>query len=369
MTAPSTHPTDVEPITLSDHGWFYVGGRYVERDNEAFMSGAMYVERYVPAALRQPWPVVMFHGGAQTGTNYTATPDGRRGWVHDFLRAGYTVYVVDQPERGRSGHMPGSDGAFSLLRYSTRQIEQRFTAPAVSMLWPQAARHTQWPGEGVKGDPVFDEFFASQVEMLVDRTAIEILARDAGAALLDRIGPAVLLTHSQSGPFGWLIADARPGLVKAIVSIEPNGPPFYEVNFKGGRDWFAYDRTPARIWGITRAPLTYDPPAASAETLFPVSEPAPAENGLVHGYLQGEPVRALPRLQGIPICIVASEASYHATFDHWTSRFLTQAGVENEFLRLADRGIRGNGHMVMLERNNHAIADLLIGWLAERANG
>ena len=65
-------------------------------------------------------------------------------------------------------------------------------------------------GSGVKGDPAFDEFFASQVEMLTDRTAIETLTRDAGAVLLDRIGPAILLTHSQSGPFGWLIADARP---------------------------------------------------------------------------------------------------------------------------------------------------------------
>jgi pimeloyl-ACP methyl ester carboxylesterase len=44
------------------------------------------------------------------------------------------------------------------------------------------------------------------------------------AALLDRIGPAIILTHSQSGPFGWLIADARPKLVKAVVAVEPAGP-------------------------------------------------------------------------------------------------------------------------------------------------
>ena len=44
-------------------------------------------------------------------------------------------------------------------------------------------------------------------------------------ALLDKIGPAILLTHSQSGAFGWPVADARPDLVKAIVAVEPNGPP------------------------------------------------------------------------------------------------------------------------------------------------
>jgi hypothetical protein len=45
------------------------------------------------------------------------------------------------------------------------------------------------------------------------------LNRDAGSALLDRIGPAILLT-SQSGTFGWLVADARPLLLKAIVAME-----------------------------------------------------------------------------------------------------------------------------------------------------
>ena len=52
-------------------------------------------------------------------------------------------------------------------------------------------------------------------------------------ALLDKIGPAIVLTHSQSGAYGWLIADARPKLVKALVSIEPNGPPVYEIVVQG----------------------------------------------------------------------------------------------------------------------------------------
>jgi len=365
MSPSSTHPTDIDPISLSEHCWFYVGGKYVERENGTFLANAMYVEHFAPDAVRQPWPVVMFHGGGQTGTNFTATPDGRRGWVHDFLRAGYAVYIVDQPERGRSGHMPEPDGGFPLHRYNTKRIEQRFTAPALSNLWPQAARHTQWPGSGVKGDPLFDAFYASQVDMLTDTVAIETLTRDAGAALLDKIGPAILLTHSQSGPFGWLIADARPGMVKAILSIEPNGPPFYEVNFKGAPDWFEYDAAPSRFWGITRAPLTYDPPVASPEELSPVLDKSLVEDGQVQGYLPGGTARTLPRLQGVPILIATAEASYHATYDHCTSRFLTQAAVAHDFLRLPDKGLRGNGHMVMLERNNHEIADLLIDWLAE----
>jgi pimeloyl-ACP methyl ester carboxylesterase len=360
------HPTDTEPVVLAQHDWFYAGGEYVERDGETYFENAMYVERYVPGEVTQPYPVVMFHGGGQTGTNFTATPDGRRGWLHDFLRAGYPVYVIDQPERGRSGHALGVIGSAALSRYPVSRTEQRFTAPGHTKLWPQAERHTQWPGSGRRGEPVFDQFCASQIQALPDRRDIERLNQDAGAALLDKIGPSILLTHSQSGPFGWLIADARPNLVKAILALEPNGPPFYEVEFSGGEDWHTYSEEMTRAWGITHIPLTFDPPAPNAGDITPVQEDTADGPDLVRGYLQAGPARQLPNLQGIPILLMSAEASYHATYDHCTSKFLTQAGVEHDAVRLADNGLRGNGHMVMLERNNHEAADLMIDWLADR---
>ena len=60
--------------------------------------------------------------------------------------------------------------------------------------------------------------------------------------------------------------------------------------------------------------------------------------------------------------MVTAEASYHAPYDHCTAKFLDQAGVKNSFVRLADRGIRGNGHMMMLEKNNLEIAAFLRRW-------
>jgi hypothetical protein len=69
-------------------------------------------------------------------------------------------------------------------------------------------------------------------------------------------------------------------------------------------------------------------------------------------------------LNGTPILIVAGEASYHATYDYCTSKFLTQAGVAHEFVPLATVGIRGNGHMMMLEANNLAIAGFIQKWLS-----
>ena len=86
---------------------------------------------------------------------------------------------------------------------------------------------------------------------------------DGILALLEKIGPAILLTHSQSGAIGWPVADAQPGLVKAIIAVEPSGPPFYNVDNVPAPEWFRDAADQQRPWGITAGPLTYSPPAAS----------------------------------------------------------------------------------------------------------
>jgi pimeloyl-ACP methyl ester carboxylesterase len=182
---------------------------------------------------------------------------------------------------------------------------RRRTTPTI-----RRRRCTRSGGAGVPGDPVFDQFFASQVEDIRDVSVIERLNRESGVALRDRIGPAILLTHSQSGPFGWGVADARPTLVKGILAVEPNGPPFHDNALTGAPDWFK-DGALVRPWGITRGPLTYSPAAASPEDLNMTREASPGGPGLVRCWLQGAPARKLPKLQGILILIIVSEASYH----------------------------------------------------------
>ena len=187
--------------------------------------------------------------------------------------------------------------------------------------------------------------------------------RDAGIALLDRIGPAILLVHSQSGAFAWPIADARPKLVKAIVAVEPNGPPVYETEFKGAPDWFA-DIGAAQDLGARHgaAHLRSAAQARRRAQAF-VRQAKPDGPDLVRGWLQAEPARKLPKLAKVPILILVAEASYHAAYDHCTAAYLTQAGVPNTFIRLEDIGIRGNGHMMMLEKNSDEIAGVIEGWL------
>jgi pimeloyl-ACP methyl ester carboxylesterase len=81
---------------------------------------------------------------------------------------------------------------------------------------------------------------------------------------------------------------------------------------------------------------------------------------------QAEPARKLAHLQNIPVLVVEAQASYHAPYDHCTVRYLRQAGVMNTtYVRLADLGILGNGHMLMLEKNNAEIAEVARKWLEE----
>ena len=347
------------PLEIADQGVFSIPGRYVEVDKQTVMVGQIFVQYQIPKNQTRPYPIVMIHGGGQTASNFLSTPDGRRGWADDFLANGYAVYVVDQSGRGRSGFFGDLYG--KTRKPSVGNVEQRFTAPKEKQLWPQASLHTQWPGPGTQGDATFDAFFASQVETIGDEGMIEEINREAGAKLLDRIGPAVLLTHSQAGVIGWSVADARPQLVKGILAIEPSGPPIRDTVAKGAPDYFE-DGAVTRPWGITRGKIAFDPGAENPGELKLARQEQADGPGLVRCFLQAEPARQISHLRGIPILIVTSEASYHAPYDHCTAKFLAQAGVKNSFVRLADHGIRGNGHMMMLEKNNLEIAALLRRW-------
>jgi pimeloyl-ACP methyl ester carboxylesterase len=359
MLTAQTRPA--EPLSIARQGYLFAGGKYSAENGRQVMSGQLYAEFQIPSRQSHPWPIVMIHGGAQSGTNFTGTPDGREGWGQFFLRQGYAIYVVDQPGRGRAAYQAERYGPAAALNLETTQ--RQFAAPERYNRWPQATLHTQWPGRGVPGDAVFDQFYASQMPSIQDFTLQQELNRDAIVALLEKIGPSILLTHSQSGAFGWPVADARPDLVKAVLAVEPNGPPFFNVDNVPAPEWFQ-DVTPSqRPWGVTAVPLAYSPAVANASDLAIIRQDTPDGPDLVRCWLQRAPARSLPKLQKLPILILTAEASYHAPYDHCTVKYLAQAGVHATWIKLADSGIRGNGHMMMLEKNNLEIAAVMSKWL------
>jgi pimeloyl-ACP methyl ester carboxylesterase len=238
----------------------------------------------------------------------------------------------------------------------------RFVSQEKFKLWPQATLHTQWPGTGAADDPATLQLAMSQLPAIEDFNQQQPLNRDALIALMEKIGPSILLTHSQAGAFTWPVADARPDLVKAILAIEPNGPPFHGLEFVGAPDFFK-EGPIALAWGITSVPLTFAPAVKDAAELAIEREDAADGPGLARCWRQKAPARALPNLQRMPILVLTSEASYHAPYDHCTVKFLQQAGVKPSFVKLADLGIRGNSHVMMLEKNNREIAAVIARWL------
>ncbi|KAL0580896.1 hypothetical protein V5O48_001089 [Marasmius crinis-equi] len=315
----------------------------------------MYVEHLAPLDVRQSLPILFVHGAGMTGTNFLNTPDGRPGWADYFLSKGYEVYLVDQPSRGRSAWQQNIDGPQST--FNTTYIESHFTAPERYHLWPQADLHTQWPGEGISGDPIFDAFYESTMPTLTSRAESAQKFQNAGGLLLDRVGPVILLTHSQSGSLGWLLGDARPSLVKAIVALEPAGPPFSDAVFPPFAE--------TRPYGIAEIPLQFSPPIAAAGELGrEVLNAIPN----VTCFEQISPARKLTNLASIPVLLVTSESGYHALYDNCTVNFLQQAGVSVRHIALGDIGIHGNGHMMFMEKNSDQIVDEVVHkWVKEIA--
>lgn len=363
---PKTIPTfAVDDIARK--GVFYAGGEYWGEGDRRVMRGAMYTEVWVPRQIRHPNPVVLFHGNGQTGVDWLQTPDGREGWAYTLVDEGFVVYMVDYPARGRSAYvpLPGPDGKQPIdgnfgIR-TALEIERIWTNTRERGDFPLKMNHTQWPGSGKMGDPVFDFFMKTQVQFA---GATGNLVRPAGIALLERIGtPVIMFTHSQGGGFGFDITEARPQLVRAMVTAEPGGPQF------GGADTAKVTPGPRNpnSWGLTNNRYEYDPPANAPGDLQVVLEEKSERPDEVRCWMQVEPARKLARWKTIPVLAISASGTYHRVYDPCIPKFLNQAGVKTEFVRLEEVGIRGNSHMMMSERNSDDVIEFVVGWIRKNA--
>jgi pimeloyl-ACP methyl ester carboxylesterase len=278
----------------------------------------------LPATASGPGlpPVVMVHGGCHTGDCYLETPDGRAGWAARFAQAGHDVFVVDWPGHGRS---PACE---DLPVLPTREIA------------------------------------------------------DSIRALVESIGPAILLVHSASGPMAWWIAEQAPDAVHAIIGIAPGAPAnilavlpddaaevaklSHDVSL-GCPVMLPEDRPVTvgedfirRFWA--NAPRF--PAAAFAryrQSIVPESARLFNERFNIGG--RGLRIGDRAVLAGTPILIVTGDHDprHPRAIDEATARYLGA-----EFVWLPDRGISGNGHMPMIEDNSDEIAALILAWLGDR---
>jgi pimeloyl-ACP methyl ester carboxylesterase len=357
-------------LDIAEWSFFWVG---IER---ATMPGAsspvvngkqMYVEYQIPAKVRHPYPIVLVHGGGGQGLDWMGTPDGRRGWATILLEEGYKVYVVDRPGHGRSPYHPdlhgGWPGAQTLESISGLFTPQRANLPAGGRGFgnsPNAKLHNQWPGTGAVGTPELTQLVASQGGSfgngmgLIKDSQVSVWQKN-GAEMLDKIGPAIIMTHSAGGPFGFYVLEARPKLVKGIVVVEG----------AQGSAVFGPNR-----WGLINLPVELDPPV-SDPTQVKVKQVQPTEADAKLGIgpynIQEEPAHKLKNWRDCAICIYTSEASF-ITPNPGAVAFLKQAGVHAEEIRLADIGIHGNGHLMMGEKNNRETLKPILTWLDKNVN-
>ena len=342
------------PLDIAEWSYFWVGVERADLGKGVVVTGKqMYVEYQIPAKVKHPYPIVLVHGGGGQGLDWMGTPDGRRGWSTYLLQEGYMVYVVDRPGHGKSPYHPDLHGPFPQRHITLESISSRFTPMRAKT--PEAGAyakfHNQWPGSGDVGTKELAQLVASQGGSYgngpgTGQDPAHLVWRQRGAELLDKIGPAIILTHSAGGPFGFLVAEARPKLVKGIVVVEGGGSPFMGQN----------------KWGLSTVPVEFDPPVNDPAEIK-TRDVKPAEEGVQPYKLMEEPVRKLKNWQGIPIVMVTSEGSFASPGAPGAVAFLKQAGCSAEELRLKDHGVHGNGHMMMVEKNNREVLQPILNWI------
>ena len=318
------------PVRSTRRGHFWITGRRVTVDGDAFQRGPMFVAWEAPEHVTRPYPIVLVHGGTLQGTEWLDTPDGRPGWAQRLVEAGHAVLVVDRPGHGRSPYHADILGPMG-PPFSYDRCRQVY--------FPENGGETQWLFDP-DDEAAFDAFLAPYGPIPADLAESQRLDADRLAQLLDRIGPAIVVTHSASGPAGWLLADRRPDLVVAVVAIEPMGPPFSQTPGFGTLDW-----------GLTAAPVTFDPPRATP------AEARAADPATLR----------IPALAKLPVAVVTGETSSFAEAAPAIVAFLAQAGAAVERLHLPDHGVRGNGHGLIYERNSDQALQPVLRWLGGRA--
>lgn len=209
----------MEQYRLTDFGGRFLTGEPVHIEGKSWPGISAYVEWFVPVGA-QPVSVLFVHGGGGQGSEFLRTPDGRPGWAHTFLRAGYPVYILDRPGHGRCAWNERALGP-SLPLPDYGFLYPRFVEPERHDLWPEAAKHDRWPDDPRAGD----RFMASQGPMATTLTASQHHVEAIADTLFELLGPTIIVSHSAGGPCGWALAAKGGDMVEAIVAIEPLGYP------------------------------------------------------------------------------------------------------------------------------------------------
>jgi hypothetical protein len=320
-TTAATAPKTKKTIVLDDLSTFYVGGTIEfsdcndseDCDNPRQGPGnisvnAAYVEKATPAKKKYKYPIVFMHGGGHNGQVYMTTPDGREGWFTSFIRRGFEVYVVDGSNRGRAGWDPVKriQATHGLIDASEMEPVNTYSEHAAWTAFRWGPEHgVLYPNSQFPIDAL-NQYLAQLNTAYRDDEANDLLAANL-SALIDKIGPCILL--------GW--STGSQNIMDAV-------------------------NTPAR--------------AAKVKALIGVE-----------GFNLTSRAGDIDLNKNIPMLTItgdnAREDRHVAAEAH--AAFIRKLGGDATAVYLPDVGIFGNGHTMMLEKNNEQIADLLEDWIKE----
>jgi pimeloyl-ACP methyl ester carboxylesterase len=319
MSATAGEPA---PIALARFGSFYVGGRQIRIEGEptrniAFTATASldfdpnglfhveqaYVQFFIPAQVRSA-PVVLLHGGGMCGTMWEQTPDGREGWAQALVRQGIPVYVVDNVERGRAGWAPFPDVWEDTP--IVRSAEEAWTLFRIGAAPGFPARQPFAQQRFPVAD--FDTFIMGAVPRWLGNNPVAV---HTFCAVLDRVGPCLVLAHSQGGEVAFRAAARRPEQVLGVIAVEPSG----------------FDESP------TAAQVAGKP----------------------YLFMYGDHLDATP----LWTSLVARGADFRDR--------LRGLGAEVDWCVLGEHGIHGNSHMLMMDDNSDVLAQRVADWVLAKA--
>ncbi|HLJ45510.1 MAG TPA: alpha/beta fold hydrolase [Bryobacteraceae bacterium] len=343
-SAQETRKSKPQPLMIQEQGSFAVGGSIITAPGtfDPIRQGAYnpagtdpagqtlhgdhaYVFYQVPVDARK-LPLVFWHGHGQSARTWETTPDGREGFQNIFLRRRFPVYLIDQPRRGRAAR-------------STQPVT--ITATPDEQLWFGIFRLGVWPNlyPGVqfsRDAEALNQFFR---QMLPNTGPYDVQVNsDAVSALFDKIGPGILVTHSQSGGLGWRTA-IKNRSVRAVVSFEPGFDfPFPEgdvppLNF-GGRALSAITVPRAEFMLLTKIPI-----------VIYYGDNIPAESSVNPGQEQWRIFLEMAR--------------------KWRD-VVNARGGDVTLVHLPEIGIRGNTHFPMSDMNNVQVADQMSKFLSQK---
>ena len=341
---------EAKPITIEEQGSFTVGGTYKERpgkfsqenfvaeDGQRAYGDFAYVEYQKPVHAKK-LPIIFQHGGAQSKRTWESGPDGREGFNTMFLRAGYSVYLVDQPRSGEA-NLP-TEAVTPDTPWASNPMYGDKTLYVLSRIGHYDAVGNPVPNaQFPKGEKYYQAF--QQSWTIGSGPLDNDLNADVLAKLVNQQKDgAILSVHSMGGTIGWRTA-IRTDKVKAIIAYEPGGTPF--------------------IFPETEMPeITY-------ARFKPLSASA-----------MGVPMEDFLKLTKIPIILYYGDYidinSENVGSSKWGSELdmakkfvaaINRHGGQAELVELPKIGITGNSHFLMQEQNNEEIMKLALAWLKEK---